>query len=157
MVATFFYPVYMLLGFIIVVIFVPKKDLKEYFTYGVILRGLGDLVVVAIYQNLFQVMWFQNAGIFSVLGQNLLSPPSWILTIIIYLHFLPHRKVFMWVYTLAFAAFSVGYGYLVRNAGLFDFKPWLYPYLSFLTFLLWWVIITWLFCKTSTLRRDSLR
>ena len=155
MLTTFFYPGYLLIAFIVVLIYVPKKDFKEYFIYGLILGGLGDVLVVGLFQNLLQIIWFKDAGIFNVLGQNLLSPPSWILTVIIYLHFLPQRRPFLYIYILTFALFSVGYGYLVHNVGLFDFRPWFYPIFSYFTFLVWWIFITWLFIKTSSLaKRD---
>ncbi|WP_075364798.1 hypothetical protein [Desulfosporosinus metallidurans] len=156
MLTTFFYPSYLLLAIIIVLTYIPKKDFKEYFIYGFILGGLGDVVVVGLFQNLLNIIWFKNAGIFYVLGQNLLSPPSWILTVIIYLRFLPRRQPFLYIYVLTFALFSVAYGYLVHNVGLFDFRPWFYPFFSYLTFLIWWSIITWIFNKTSSLtQRDS--
>jgi len=153
MISTLFYPTYILLAFIIVLITVPKKYFKEYFIYAILLGGLGDVVVVGILQNLLHVMKFENAGIFNVLGQNILSPPSWILTVTIYLRFLPQQKTFQYVYVLAFAAFSVAYGYLVHNVGLFNFRPWLYPYFAFLLHLGWWSIITWVFNRTSPLAK----
>ncbi|MDQ7092010.1 hypothetical protein REC12_00175 [Desulfosporosinus sp. PR] len=151
MISTFFYPTYILVAFIVVVITIPKKDFKEYFIYAMIFGGLGDIVTVGLFQNLFHIIWFKNAGIFNVLGQNLLSPPSWILTVMIFLHFLPARRSFLCVYVLGFAAFSVAYGYLVHNVDLFDFRPWFYPYFAYVTFLAWWSVITWTFIKTSTL------
>lgn len=150
---TLFYPSYLLIAFIIVLLTIPKKDLKEYFIYGVLLGGLGDVIVVGLFQNLLNVIFFKNAGIFNVLGQNILSPPSWILTVMIFLRFLPSEKTFRYIYVLAFAVFSVAYGYLVHNVGLFDFKPWFYPYFAYLTFLFWWSIITWVFLRTSLTKK----
>ncbi|WP_042331710.1 hypothetical protein [Desulfosporosinus orientis] len=156
MLSTLFYPTYILLAFITVLLFIPQKDIKNYFIYGILFGGLGDIIVVALFQNVFHFISFKNAGIFSVLGQNLLSPPSWILTVMIYLRFLPHRKVFQYPYVLAFGAFSVGYGYLVHNVGLFDFRPWFYPFFGYLTFAMWWATITWVFVKTSSLVQRNL-
>ncbi|WP_459929558.1 hypothetical protein [Desulfosporosinus burensis] len=156
MATTFFYPVYLLIAFIVILIYVPKKDFKEYFIYGLILGGLGDVLVVGLFQNLLHIIWFTNAGVFDILGQNLLSPPSWIFTVIIYLRFLPQRRPFLYLYILTFALFSVGYGYLVHNVGLFDFKSWFYPLFAYFTFLCWWIFITWLFIRTSSLaKKDS--
>ncbi|WP_045575079.1 hypothetical protein [Desulfosporosinus sp. I2] len=157
MLTTFFYPSYILIAFIVVLITIPKNDLKKYFIYGVLLGGLGDVVVVGIFQNFLNIIWFKNAGIFNVLGQNILSPPSWILTVMIFLSFLPQQKTFQYIYVFAFALFSVCYGYLVHNIGLFDFRPWFYPSFAYLTFLFWWSFITWIFIRTSSLdKRDSL-
>lgn len=158
MLTTFFYPLYMLVAFIVVIATVPKEDYKEYFIYALLFGGIGDIVAVGIFQNLLHIIWFKNAGVFNVLGQNILSPPSWILTVMIFLRFLPSQKSFQYAYVLGFAAFSDAYGYLVHNVNLFDFKPWYYPYFSYLTFLVWWSVITWVFVRTSPLaKRDSLR
>ncbi|TGE35668.1 hypothetical protein E4K67_24390 [Desulfosporosinus fructosivorans] len=154
MLHTLFYPTYILIAFIVVLLTIPQRDLKNYFIYGVLFGGLGDLIVVGLFQNVLHIIWFKNAGIFNILGQNLLSPPSWILTVMIFLRFLPSRKLFQYAYVLGFGAFSVGYGYLVHNVGLFDFKPWVYPLFAYFTFLFWWSTITWVFVKTSSLIRN---
>jgi len=49
--------------FILSLIYIPKKDYKTYFIYGLIIRGLGDVVIVGILQNLLNIMWFKNMGI----------------------------------------------------------------------------------------------
>ncbi|WP_088227554.1 hypothetical protein [Desulfosporosinus sp. FKB] len=151
MLSTFFYPCYIVAAFIVVLLTIPQRDLKNYFIYGFLFGGFGDVVVVGLFQNILHIIWFKNAGIFNVLGENLLSPLSWILTVMIFLRFLPLRKVFQYTYIIGFAAFSVGYGYLVHNAGLFDFQSWYYPFFSYMTFLFWWSTITWVFIKTSSL------
>ncbi len=151
MAATFFYPVYLLTAFIMTLIFIPKEHYKQYFIYGILIGGLGDVLVVAIFQNIFHIIWFKNAGIFNVLGQNILSPPSWTFTVMIFLRFLPVRRPFLYLYLVAFAFASTGYGYLVHSVGLFDFRPWFYPYFSALTFLGWWVFAAWVFMATSPL------
>lgn len=153
MAKSLFYPIYLTIAFVFSLIYIPKKDYKEYLTYGILLGGLGDIIVVAVYQNLLHVMWFKNAGIFNVLGQNFLSPPSWTFTVMLFLHFLPFRRPFIYLYVLTFACFSVGYGLMVRNAGLFDFRPWFYPIVSYFIFLGWWTFITWVFLKTSPLAK----
>jgi hypothetical protein len=108
-------------------------------------------MVVYIFQDILHIIWFKNSGIFEALGQNLLSPPSWALTIMLVLRFLPKRKLFMYVYILGMGVVSVGYAYLVRNVGLFDFQPWFYPVFSYFTFFGWWSFAVWFFKKTSHL------
>lgn len=154
MVKVLIYPVYLLLVFGLSLIYISKKDYKEYLIYGFLLGGLGDMLVVGIFQNLFHIMWFKNQGIFNVLGQNFLSPPCWTFTVMLFLYFLPRKGVSQYLYILTFAAYSVGYGLIIRNAELFDFKPWLYPVVSYFIFLGWWFIVTLVFMKTSRLVQD---
>ena len=149
MVTALFYPVYLVIVFGLSLIYIPKKLYKEYLIYGLILGGLGDILIVGLFQNLLHIMWFKNAGIFNVLGQNYLSPPSWTFTVMLFLYFLPSRPLFLYLYVLTFGLFSDGYGLLVHNAGLFDFKPWLYPFVSACVFLGWWSFIAFVFLKTS--------
>lgn len=156
MLTTLFYPSFLVVLFILVLLLIPLKSFKEYFIYGVLIGGLGDMLIVGIFQNLLHIIQFKNAGVFSVLGENLLSPPCWILMVMLFLRFLPRKRTFLIVYNLAFASFSVGFGYIVHNANLFDFRPWFYPTFSYLTFLGWWFFATWLFLKTSSLAKTNL-
>jgi len=150
-----FYPSFLLMVFILSLIYIPKKDYKEYFIYGLLIGGLGDVLTVGLFQNVLHIIWFKNAGIFNALGQNLLSPPCWLFVIMIFLRFLPRRRIFMYLYVVTFTCSSVGYGILVRNVGLFDFKAWFYPVFSFFTFLVWWSFAAWIFLKTSTLAKSD--
>ncbi|CUH97648.1 putative membrane protein [Propionispora sp. 2/2-37] len=155
LVTLLFYPSYLLIMFIFTLIFIPKKDYKEFFIYGLLIGALGDMLIVGLMQNFLQVMWFKNMAIFAVLGQNLLSPPSWLVTVMLFLRFLPHRRWFRYPYIFTFACTSVAYGLLVRNANLYDFQAWLYPIPAFFIFLGWWSLAAYLFLKTSSLAKQE--
>ena len=146
-----FYPVYLLIGFVLTLIFIPQKDYKEYLLYGIIVGALGDVIMVGLFQNLFHIMWFKNMGIFDVLRQNALSPLSWTVTVMLFLRFLPGRRTFCYIYILPFSCASVAYGIVVRNANLYDFQAWFYPIPAYLIFVMWWSFAAWIFNKTSSL------
>jgi len=146
-----FYPVYLLIGFVLTLIFIPQKDYKEYLLYGIIVGALGDVIMVGLFQNLFHIMWFKNMGIFDVLRQNALSPLSWTVTVMLFLRFLPGRRTFCYMYILTFSCASVAYGIVVRNANLYDFQAWFYPIPAYLIFVMWWSFAAWIFNKTSSL------
>ncbi|TCL32443.1 hypothetical protein EV210_1218 [Anaerospora hongkongensis] len=146
-----FYPVYLLIGFVLTLIFIPQKDYKEYLLYGIIVGALGDVIMVGLFQNLFHIMWFKNMGIFDVLRQNALSPLSWTVTVMLFLRFLPGRRTFCYIYILTFSCASVAYGIVVRNANLYDFQAWFYPIPAYLIFVMWWSFAAWIFNKTSSL------
>jgi hypothetical protein len=154
MATALFYPIYLIITFSLTLIFIPKKDYREYLIYGFLLGGLGDMVVVGLFQNILHVIWFKNAGIFEALGQNFLSPPSWTFTVMLFLFFSPRKGISQYLYVLTYAAYSVGYGLMIRNAGLFGFRPWLYPVISYFIFLVWWASIIWVFKKTSRLAKN---
>lgn len=150
-----FYPVFLVATFCLTLIFIPKVLYKEYFIYGFLIGGLGDIVAVGLMQNILGLMWFQNQGIFYVLKQMALSPLCWTVTVMIFLYFLPTKRAFRYPYILTWAALSLGYGYIVHNVGLFDFVPWLYPIPAYLIFLGWWSFASWFFRKTSPLALDE--
>lgn len=155
MLTALFYPVYLVLAVILSIIFIPQKHYKEFFIYGFLIGALGDFLVVALFQNVLHIIWFKNAGIFNVLGQNLLSPCCWTVTVMLFLRFLPDRRPFLYLYILTFAGFSVCYGILVKNVNLFDYQSWFYPYFSFITFFFWWAFAAYLFIRTSTLAKTN--
>lgn len=145
------YPVLLVAVFSLTLIFIPKKDYRRYLLYGFLIGGLGDIIAVTLFQNILKVMWFKNQGIFYVLGHNALSPPCWTLVVMIFLYFLPRWRSFLYPFIATWAFASLGFGYLVRNAELFDFVSWFYPIPAFLIFLGWWSFAAWLFLKTSPL------
>jgi len=149
-----FYPTFLLGTFLLTLIFIPKNLYKEYFIYGFLIGGLGDIIIVAIMQNGLGIMWFKNLGFFNVLGQMALSPLSWTVSVMLFLYFLPKKRLFIYPYLLTWAAISLGYGYIVHNVGLFDFVSWLYPIPAYFTFLGWWILAAWLFLKTSPLSKN---
>lgn len=155
MATTLFYPVYLAIAFGFSLIYIPKKVYKEYLIYGLLIGGLGDILLVSLFSNLLHLMWFKNAGIFEVLGHHFLSPPSWTFSMMLFLYFLPRRRPFLYLYILTFTMYSFGYGLIVRNCGLYDFRP-LFYYLGVpFSFLVWWSFAAWIFMKTSPLAEDD--
>lgn len=150
---TLLYPVLLVLLFTLTLIFIPRRDYNKYLFYGFLVGGLGDIISVALFQNILHVMWFKNQGIFYVLGQNALSPPAWTLTVMLFLFFLPRWPSFLYLYIATWAFASLGFGYIVRNAKLFDFLSWFYPIPAYFIFLTWWSFAALLFLKTSPLAR----
>jgi hypothetical protein len=144
-----FYPLFLAMVALIALLAIPRELRKEYFIYGLLVGGLGDVVAVAVFQNVLHVMWFKNLGVLGVHGQMALSPPCWLFTVMLFLYFLPVRSPFRYTYIATWALASVCYGYLVHNAGLFDFRPWFYPIPSYFIFLGWWSFAAWFFRATS--------
>ncbi len=152
---TLFYPSFLSMVFILTVIFIPRNEYKQYLIYGLLVGGLGDVIVVGLLANILHVMWFKNLGIFNVYGQMALSPPSWTLAVMLFLYFMPSRRSFLYPYVATWAASSVAYAVVVKNAGLYDFLPWMYPIPMYFSFLGWWSFAAWLFIKTSPLVNNN--
>lgn len=155
LISSLFYPVFLVTVFILTLIFIPKDKYKEYFLYGFLVGCLGDIIVVFFCQDILGLMWFKNLGMFNVLNQMALSPLCWTVTIMIFLYFLPRKRLFLYPYVLTWALVSLGYGYMVHNAGLYDFVHWFYPFPAYIVFLGWWSLTAWLFLKTSPLAAND--
>ncbi len=149
------YPAYLLIAFSLTLIFIPRKIYKHYLLYGIILGGCGDFLIVSLYQDVFHLIQFKNQGIFLALGQHMLSPLSWIFTLMLFLYFLPQRTLSLFFYIPSFGLAATFFGYLVHNANLFDFKPGFYPIFAFLSFTFWWILSFWLYRKKILLDKDS--
>ncbi|HHT42039.1 MAG TPA: hypothetical protein GX014_01365 [Firmicutes bacterium] len=144
-----FYPVFVILVFLLTLIFIPRERYKHYLIYGLLVGGLGDIIVVTTFQNILGAMWFKNQGLFFVLRHHALSPVGWTFSVMIFLFFLPERRGFLYPYVPLWAAISVAYGYIVKNANLYDFQEWLFPIVAYLTFLAWWAFAAWFYLRTS--------
>jgi len=136
-------------------IFIPKKDYKEYFIQGIMTGAALDILIVAIFQDLFHIIQFKNQWVFEALGQNALSPFCWLFVTMLYLYFLPEKRLLRFIYYAASGASSVIFGYFVHNANLFDFQPWFYPFFSFVIFTIRWIFVAWVFVRTSPLGREK--
>lgn len=148
MVAALYYPIFLTLTIVLTMILIPRDKYIDYFVYGFILGGLGDFIL----NNALRYLGFTgylNAGIFDVGGINILSPLSWVTVAMLFLRFLPQRRIFTYLYILTFAVFGVAHGYVVNNAGLYTFRPWLYPIPAFFFRFTMFGFMAWIFKKTS--------
>lgn len=148
------YPIFAVLMIGFALLMIPRKLFKEYFMYGFLMGGLADVVITKL-SGLLGIFWFENQGIFNVLGLHALSPICWTLVMMLFLFFLPERLVFRIAYLCSWSLLAVGFGYVVHNAGLFYFKSWFYPIGALFVFAAWWAAAAWLYCKTSSLVKDG--
>ncbi len=151
--ANLVYPVFLLFNLTFSLILIPRDKYQEYLMYGFLVGGLGDIILVTILQNFLGLVHFKNQGIFYVLGHHALSPLGWTLAMMLFLYFMPKRQVFLYFYTIAWSVLSLGFGYVVHNAQLFEFRSWFFPLPAYIMYLAWWIFAVQLFQKTSTLAK----
>lgn len=144
------YPVFLFATLILTLIMIPKNEYREYLMYGFLVGGLGDVVNVTLLQNILGLIRFKNQGIFYVLGHHALSPLGWTLVIMLFLYFIPRRRIFLWLYIISWGLMALGFAYTVHNIGLFDFQSWFYPLPAFIIFTAWFAFTAWLFSRTSS-------
>lgn len=144
LVQALFYPVFVLVVGLAIIIFIPRERLRGLVPVAAVLGGLGDVVTVWLFQDVLKIIWFTNLGMWECANQHFFSPIGWTMVMILYFYFYPrHLKLLRYLYTAAWAVLAVGYGLLVRNVGLYDFRPWFFPLPIFLTFLAWFAFAIW--------------
>lgn len=143
-----YYPIFLTLAILLTLVLIPRDKYKQFLIYGLILGGLGDFILNGILSYL-GFAWFPNAGIFQLGKLNILSPLSWVPVTMLFLQFLPQRSLFLYAYILTFATFGVCHGYVVQNAGIYDFQPWYYPGGAFLVTLGFLSLITFVFTRSQ--------
>ena len=122
-----FYPVFVLAVTVAIMIFIPR------ISSGIALRGhrgLGDVIVVWLFQDVLKIIWFKNHGIWECANQHFLS--HWLDNGDgAYFYFFPVTLESCATFTLqGLGGLAVGYGVLVRNVELYDFRPWFFLFPS---------------------------
>jgi hypothetical protein len=139
-----FYPVFVLAVTVAIMIFIPRDQLRGLLPAAAVIGGLGDVIVVWLFQDVLKIIWFKNHGIWECANQHFFSPIGWTMVMVLYFYFFPrHLRILRYLYTAAWAALAVGYGVLVRNVELYDFRPWFFPVPIYLTFLGWFTFAIW--------------
>lgn len=139
-----FYPVFVLVVSVAIIAFIPRDEVRRIIPAAAVLGGLGDVIVVWLFQDVLKIIWFKNHGIWECANQHFFSPIGWTLTMVLYFYFYPRDlRILRYLYTAAWATLAVGYGLLVRNVELYDFRPWFFPLPMYLTFLTWFAFVTW--------------
>lgn len=124
----FFYPGFILIVLIFLLITVPRAAFRALLPYGIVLGGLLDYLWNLVLGNLFRIFVYTNHGIFNVSGQMFLAPLAWTLIIVFYLYFWPRdNRQLSYFYMLAWGGLATGFGQVVYLIELFEYSPWLYP------------------------------
>jgi hypothetical protein len=153
--SSLFYPFFIIGMFIVTLLLIPRDKYKKFVIYGLITGAVGDTLFLSLIQKAFGLIRYTNNGIFDVFGMNYLVPPAWALVHMVYLYFLPVRKLFLYPYIALFAFLSEGYGIVIHNLGLFDYNPIYYYYFAPIIFFTWWGASAWFFRKMEEINMKA--
>ncbi len=122
----------LLLG-IATIVAIPKEQYRKLLIYSIFLGGFIDLIIIVVFDHL-NLLKYLNMGPFSLYGRfTFWTPIAWMFAVMIFLYFLPVRKIFFYPYIVIWAIFGIFLGSILENFGLYRFdKP-----ILFFTFLLW--------------------
>ena len=72
-----FYPVFVLAVTVAIMIFIPRDQLRGLLPAAAVIGGLGDVIVVWLFQDVLKIIWFKNHGIWECANQHFFSPIGW--------------------------------------------------------------------------------
>ena len=127
------------------IILIPKEKYKKYFIYGFLLGGVIDifLVFTLTYLNIIK---YYNLGPFSVFDTfSFFTPIAWTFTMMLFLYFLPVKKVFLFPYVLSFAFYGIAVGYVLKGFGLYKFNI----YYLMPVFIAWFSLAAYLYINNE--------
>jgi hypothetical protein len=125
---------------IILVAVVPKKDIKRLFIYGLIFGGIFDIITVSL-ANLIGEFKYINYGPFGLMHIHFIAPLSWTIYFIIYFYFLPEKKLYRYIYTIAGTFYSIMFCQMITKLGVLKLAHGIID--SIIPFVIWYPIATW--------------
>jgi hypothetical protein len=126
---------------------IPKEVYKKYFIWGFLFGGIGDVIMVVIFNPILNLIKYKNMGVFNAYGIiSFWTPIAWMFTFMLFFYFLPVHRLFLYLYILGFAIFGHILGMLLQNLGLFEFVG-SYVYIAPITFVFWFSFATLIYFR----------
>lgn len=126
---------------------IPKQLYKKFFIYGLLWGGAFDVFLILVFSGIFHLFQYLHLGSFGIWGLfSFWTPITWVFTLMLFLYFLPVRKVFLYPYVASFIIFGYMVGQLLKGLGLFKYYD-AYLYFEPLTFILWFALAAWAYIK----------
>ncbi len=138
---------------LILVLVVPRHEIKRLAVYGIIFGGLMDFLMLTV-GSLTGFFGWINFGPFGLSYLPFFAPISWSIFYIMYFYFLPREKVLMYVFAASGIGMSILYTNMVINLGVFmsTVGRVIVPVFSFA---IWFSIATWGYLKLSEYYKDD--
>jgi hypothetical protein len=126
---------------------IPKPQYKKFFIYGFLFGGAVNVLIILVLSGVFHLFEYRYLGVGDIWGLfSFFTPLTFMFIIMIYLYFLPVRKVFLYPYIAGFIVFAYMFGQPLKGLGLFKFYK-NYQYFEPITFIVWFVLTAWVYIK----------
>jgi len=133
------------LFFFVLVVFVPRTEIRRLAVYGIIFGSTYDVIGLTIGHLTNAFRWIN----FAPFGYNYLpidSPVSWCLFYMIYFYLLPKHKPFIYFFPVSGIVMSMIYSRVLVNLGMFIEPVFL---LRLANFTVWFSFATWGYLKLN--------
>lgn len=128
-------------------ILIPKQLYKKFFIYGLLFGGAFNIITILTLSGIFHLFQYFQIGPAGIWGLfSFFTPVTWVFVVMLYLYFLPVRKIFLYPYILGFIVFAYMFGLPLEGLGLFKFYH-NYQYFQPLTFIIWFSLAAWAYIK----------
>lgn len=137
---------------ILMVVFLDRRQIRSLFWFGLIWGSLLTTLLLFIFDDVFNLVKYQHARPFTIFGLPLLFDLAWTPAIIMFVHFLPDRKIryAFYTYILLFCILNASNDEVFHQIGLLKYVHWS-PIVRFLISLpyFYWVAIHYLNLKAK--------
>ena len=145
------YPIYTAGIFLIMLAVVPRERIRRLVPYALLYGAVGDFAWLLILGYL-GIAGYINYGPFGFLGMPFFPLLAWTFFFIIYLHLLPERYPWNYLFTLSAAAYSLIFSNVLQNLGVFVWRTGrlVAPAVVYLT---WMILVTYTYQNLFTRTR----
>jgi len=118
---------------LLLVIFLNRKEIKSLFWFGIIWGTILTTIIIFILSNIFHLLTYQHVYPFTIFNLPLFLDLAWAPAIIIFIHFLPDKKVgyAYYTYIVFFALLNGANDEVFHQIGLLKYIHW-NPFFRFL-------------------------
>jgi hypothetical protein len=111
---------------LLTIIFLDRKTLQSLFWLGLIWGSGFSTLIIVIADNCFHLLRYQHASPFTFFGSPVLLHLAWAPAILMFLHFLPNRKISyaFYAYILIFSFMSSIIDEIFHQIGLLKYIHW---------------------------------
>jgi len=142
--------IYTFLFAAILVAVVPRKDIRRLSIYGIMFGAIGDVLVI-ISGKVFGLFEYVNFHPFGFMCIPFFAPISWTIYFMLYFYFMPHEKLFRYIYVASAIGYSIMFGNLLVNMNLMVYHHHRFI-MPLITFSLWFILITWLYLMLTNMK-----
>jgi len=142
----FIYMIYTLALGIMAFAVVPRTEIRRLSFLGIIYGAIIDFFLIVLVTHLLGGGGYKNYYPFGFMGIPLFPLLAWVFYFILYLFFLPKRKPWNIIYTIAAAGYSTIFSNTLQNLGIFQWNVGRL-FLPFILYLTWNSLVTWSYLK----------
>lgn len=142
----FIYIMYTLPLGILALALIPRSEIRRLSFWGILYGAIIDFCLIIVVTHLLGAGGYKNYYPFGFMGIPFFPLLSWVCYFILYLYFLPKKKPWVTIYTIAASAYSTIFSNVLQNLGIFQWNI-SKLFLPFLLYLTWNSLVTWTYLK----------